>query len=411
MRNVENVETIPPSAQPRQHRRLMGIAALACIALQLAGTLPRAAIALAVWLTLLAVDDPATLRRLWRPRFWAFTIALALASGLLLGPHRSASGNTQLFSLIGLRAGLLMVLRGAFIFALASWATRAVSQDGIQRLATRVGLPGLGLAIATGLSLLPDLTRELQHTLGASKAPKVDSATSWFCRTGFGRVWRGAVWLVLHTSRLADAAADRGEPPSTPPANHERPVEGQRARPLLTAVIGARGAGKTTLVTALSDRLRQRGLHVGGIIQPAEIREGRTLSYAVQDLSSGETRPLAQRRHMEAKGFSFDPEGWSWAQRRIQRACDKDHVDVLVVDELGHLEAAGEGHLPAIRLALTTTPAPALILAVREDGEEAIQRHLGIFHLTITPDADAGAQEAFVDRLCHGIAAQTEDIL
>jgi nucleoside-triphosphatase THEP1 len=382
-----------------RHRRLMGLAALACVGIQLPGTVAWASTALGLWLGLLAVVDRAVLRALWRPRFWTFALVLAAASGLLLGP-RQPTGAWSVLSRQGLEAGLLMVLRGAFIFALACWASRTVGGDEIRRAAGRIGLPGLGTALSVALSLLPELSLELRR-LRPSPRPGGVRGLAALGR----RAQESAVWLVMQTTRLAEAMAV-GRPARISLGGLSATAG---KRPLLAAVVGPPGSGKTTLVSTLASRLRQDGLRVGGVIQPAVFGGERSVGYRVRDLWTGRERPLASRpEHGDGtgtgpRGFCFEPASWTWARERLLHACDQ--ADVLVVDELGRLEGKGEGHLPALLSALDRDGPGAFLLAVRADCSAAIQNRAGAFDLILAPDADETEVESLLDRLRRAASA------
>ncbi len=181
--------------------RYMGLFAIFCILLQASGALWFSAAALALWLLALAYVDPPALRRIWMPRFWLFTLALALASGLLLGQrdiHILGMG----FSRSGLEAGLAMILRGAFVFGLATWASRALSSEGIQRVAAKVGMPWLGLAITGAFQLLP----QLRERLGESKR-KLPVEYGWR-KYHPAKLYSLALALFVDTARLANAMAE-----------------------------------------------------------------------------------------------------------------------------------------------------------------------------------------------------------
>jgi nucleoside-triphosphatase len=375
-----------PSGPPPRHRGLLGLAALACIGVQVPGSLVLSALALALWLGLLAAFDRISLRRLWMPRFWVITLIFALASGLLLGP-KATGGTGAILSPEGLQAGLLMVLRGAFIFALASWASRALAGETLKRAAARVGLARLGTALSTALQLLPELKDRL-----LAQAQKRKASTRWRKLQRFPEL---AVEVICETARLAAEIAG--------PAREAR-------RPLRVAITGAPGAGKTTLVGDLLRRLRQRGLQVGGVTQPAILEGDRRAGYQLRDERTGEERPFARRREKrdEAElGFSFDADAWPWAATRIARA--RREADVVVVDELGRLEARGEGHLPSLVEPLEHERARVLILSVRADRARDIEERLGAFDRQLAVGADAATRETLVDeivRLCAQSAAR-----
>ncbi|MBN1336121.1 MAG: hypothetical protein JXB39_09185 [Deltaproteobacteria bacterium] len=185
---------------PPRYRGLMALLALACVALQFSGALLLATISLVVFLGALTVADRRALARLWMPRFWAFTLLVGLGAGLFLG--KRAAGGVGL-SLEGLRAGALMTVRGAFVFALASWGSRALRRRDLERALARVGLGRLGTAAATAFGLLPGLRDRVQVLL-----PR---GSPW---TRHARGLPGlAALLVVETARLADDLALAGDPP------------------------------------------------------------------------------------------------------------------------------------------------------------------------------------------------------
>jgi len=144
-------------------------------------------------------------------------------------------------------------------------------------------------------------------------------------------------------------------------------------RPHLTAVVGARGVGKTTHILALLAPLREQGLLIGGVVQPVRYEGDRRTGYDLVDVATGDRRAFARHRPPRFDGdlcFRFDPTGWAWAAERIR--APRREADVVVVDEMGRLEARGEGHVPSLLEPLPHERARRWILAVREDLEAQI---------------------------------------
>jgi nucleoside-triphosphatase THEP1 len=160
-------------------------------------------------------------------------------------------------------------------------------------------------------------------------------------------------------------------------------------------IVAAPRQGKTTAILQLARSLAGAGVTCTGVAQPACLQDGRVVGYALQDIPGGEQQPFATRRpagppprsasHLPpgrppdhgfpepaALAFRFDDTGLSWAAARIQR-----RADVLLVDELGWLEAAGKGHLPAVQAAQRHGLHQAAVLAVRQDALPAVQSRLG----------------------------------
>jgi nucleoside-triphosphatase THEP1 len=128
-------------------------------------------------------------------------------------------------------------------------------------------------------------------------------------------------------------------------------------------ITGERGAGKTTLATAVVERLREAGTRVGGILAPGLYRDGRRHSFEVIALATGERRPLSARDPepgwIEEQCFWVDPAGYALGNAAL---ADGD-ADVVVVDEVGPWELAGSGWAAQLdALVAATLP---LLLVVR----------------------------------------------
>jgi len=196
----------PEDAAPPRYRAAMAGLAVACVALQFGGDLRLSLLSLLVFLAALAQADRRALARLWLPRFWAFTLLVGLGAGLFLG-KRPADVDGLRLSLDGLGAGALMTVRGAFVFALASWGSRALRRRDLERVLAHVGLGRLGAATATAFGLLPGLGERVRAA--------VPRGIPWARRA---RALPGlATALVVETARLADDLAldapDGGAPP------------------------------------------------------------------------------------------------------------------------------------------------------------------------------------------------------
>jgi nucleoside-triphosphatase THEP1 len=206
---------------------------------------------------------------------------------------------------------------------------------------------------------------------------------------------------LAETARLADRLAPGFEAASA-----------VQTRARLVVVEGAPGAGKTTALAGLAEALRARGLAVGGVLQPALGGGEEAASpgaprpgYDLEDLASGERRRFARRREGGARGYDFDDDAWAWAAARFARA--QRGSDVVVVDELGRLEADGGGHVPGLA-ALTESPGRAAVLlgATRDGCVEPLATHVGPPALALAAPLDGAALEAAADEIAR-LAAET----
>jgi nucleoside-triphosphatase len=130
--------------------------------------------------------------------------------------------------------------------------------------------------------------------------------------------------------------------------------------PLLWALTGPRGAGKTTFCRTLAERARAAGWDVAGLLSPGVFEDGVKTGILAQALRTGETHPLA-RVHPPPGGASevegrspqlafgnwlFDAAAFTWGNQVLEASLP---CDLLIVDELGPLELVrGEGWTSAL---------------------------------------------------------------
>lgn len=173
-------------------------------------------------------------------------------------------------------------------------------------------------------------------------------------------------------------------------------------------VVGPKGVGRSGLVREAVARLRARGITVGGFYQAPIDVDGARTGYVVERATNGERAPLA-RSGTPAKtsedlvcSFVFDRDGFDEARSWL----DADRAsEVLVVDELGKLEARGEGHAKALELALSTDR--VLLLSVRADHLAQLVERYGIFDDALAIlSCGTGDDQGSLDDLVAAIAAE-----
>ena len=141
-------------------------------------------------------------------------------------------------------------------------------------------------------------------------------------------------------------------------------------------VHGGIGAGKTRTAEKLVTELERRGITVGGIVSPRILEGTDTVGYRARDIETGRERLLAtiDPPGIRVGMFYLSEEALSFARAAIERAVATKQV--VLLDEVGRLELAGQGHAPALRLLLQSNAVP--VLFVRSKFVDAVVEEFAI---------------------------------
>ncbi len=123
-------------------------------------------------------------------------------------------------------------------------------------------------------------------------------------------------------------------------------------------VVGGKNAGKTSYLQRLSQRARENGLQVGGILSLARLRRGKKERYFLFDLRSGQQRLLAWRNSdpeqtIRIGSYAFDPATLQLGKQILRNCLD---CDLILLDEYGPLEEQGGGFRSALEFLLAHYP-------------------------------------------------------
>lgn len=109
---------------------------------------------------------------------------------------------------------------------------------------------------------------------------------------------------------------------------------------MVIIVTGSTGTGKTTVCEKVIRTARSQGYSCGGVLT----RKARNEDIVIEDVQTGGKRVLASTRGIyqgpRTAKYCFNPEGIDFGIQAIERGTSSD---ILLVDELGHLELRGQG--------------------------------------------------------------------
>jgi nucleoside-triphosphatase THEP1 len=172
-------------------------------------------------------------------------------------------------------------------------------------------------------------------------------------------------------------------------------------------VVAARGGRRSRTAREVVAALAARGLRVGGFTQRTTDHEDGSKEFDLVHAAAGAIVPLARadKRAAPAEGGGcsvvFDPAAFEAARRWIE--ADAPTSDVLVLDGIGKLELAGEGHRAAVARALAA--APLVVLAIRDDQLVYAVEALGLDEpvASFTDGDGVGALSAFVEAVAAAV--------
>jgi nucleoside-triphosphatase THEP1 len=163
-------------------------------------------------------------------------------------------------------------------------------------------------------------------------------------------------------------------------------------------VIAGKGGRRSQAARNVAEGLVARGLRVGGFTQRTTESEAGRKRIDLVHARDGRTVPFARTAvagaELAACSLAFEPAAFEEARRWIE--ADTPETDVLVLDGLGKLELAGDGHRATIVRALET--AALVVLAIRDDQLVYAMEALALDEplAAYTDGSGASALEAFV---------------
>jgi nucleoside-triphosphatase THEP1 len=123
--------------------------------------------------------------------------------------------------------------------------------------------------------------------------------------------------------------------------------------PSLAAIHYERDFDINGILRAIANRLEEKGLVVGGVLQEAEFRgDGCCAHLNIVDIRTGTTERITQNRGRESRGCKLDPRGLAAISHCITDAIDAG-VDLVIINKYGRAESEGDGLLSCIEHAVS----------------------------------------------------------
>jgi len=174
---------------------------------------------------------------------------------------------------------------------------------------------------------------------------------------------------------------------------------------MVIIITGAIGIGKTTVCEKVVKIVRSSGCSCGGVLTH-KAADG---SLIALDIQTGERAILASTDNTfdgpRTPRYSFNPEAIKFCIRAINKALDSD---LLIIDELGHLELDGKGFAKSLEL-VKTGKVKNSILVIRKQLLPAFLAQLGdnpaIFETTISN------RDQLPRKICSSLIGNLPDFL
>jgi len=175
---------------------------------------------------------------------------------------------------------------------------------------------------------------------------------------------------------------------------------------------GPKGSGKSTQALEVVRQLRDAGLRVEGFVQAGTIDELERKGFDLLRLRDEQRLHLARPGSEEKSGeeafcsFVFRQSAFDVARSWVLE--DGPGADVIVVDEVSKLEAAGKGHHDVISWGLGRDDVRVMMLCVRADQLFYVMEKFRLeeepFAMIEVP-AEGPALREFVEQILAGCAA------
>lgn len=148
--------------------------------------------------------------------------------------------------------------------------------------------------------------------------------------------------------------------------------------PPVFLLTGERGEGKTTTLGRVIERLRDEGMVISGIITHGTVKNGIRDSFTVVNVRTNVGVPLCSRETgtggERCGAFLFSTKGLMHGFQALSLE-SAEGADLVVIDEVGHLELRGEGWTTCIDTLTAETDRIPMVWVVRKNSLDQVITH------------------------------------
>jgi len=145
-------------------------------------------------------------------------------------------------------------------------------------------------------------------------------------------------------------------------------------------ISGSQGEGKTSFLIGLIGQLKNRGLHIGGIIAHGYWKNNQRDRFELENLRSGERLLFCSRKAhadwQKIRRFYINPKGEEFGNKALVSNINRP-PDLIVIDEVGPFEIENNGWSDSIHALLGKTNLP-MIWVVRNQLVDEVIAHFKI---------------------------------
>lgn len=289
-----------------------------------------------ILITIWAMRYKSALRPLMKPKFWIFFVAITMLSSYLFAKFQS----DELSIADGLLVGLQMNFRAAIMIVGFSVVGKELSNPVIRNFFIRTSFRQLPLALEVAFETLPFVIANLPSVTDIFRKP-----VSVIRQIGA----QSEYWL-------------------------ERVALTMKKKSNVVLITGEIGSGKTTLISAISARLKASGAITGGILASAVYENEVKTGYKIQDVATDMEMQLSHINDTEGLArvgrYFFIPEAIEFGRDALSAERNRNS-QIVLIDEIGAWELQGQGWAGSLNELIINSNMP-LIITVRKSFLELV---------------------------------------